>query len=272
MADEPRRRGNPLLMMIIVVLAILVPFYAWYGSWWGRPLTDEQVIERLSGEADAPEIQHALKEVARRLEEGSADPTRFRDLVIALADHPEPNVRRMVAFVLGHDPDEACHRTLVRLLSDEDLATRRNAALWLSKWRDPRARPILLEMLEPLEVRAPGEGVLDMKVRKGDAVSIGRDMAVIDQGDDRTISLRPPMNGQVLEVVHDDGDRVSRGAVICRLTPDPESVYEALRALMLVGRKEDAAAVEPFAAGRVEGMSPEVSRQARLTLDHLRSL
>jgi hypothetical protein len=57
---------------------------------------------------------------------------------------------------------------------------------------------------------------------------------------------------------------------VLRLAPDAEFVYEALRALFLVGAEEDLPEVERYAAG-VAGMPERVNQQAAQTAKAIRS-
>jgi len=268
--DKPAKKRSPILMVVIVALVVMVPFLAWYNSWFGRDLSDGRISEILATGTDGPEVQHALSRIQMRLQKGDESATRWRSRIIALTGHELPEVRRMVAWTLGHDPHETCRAALKTMLGDADLAARRNAAVALTKWRDDAGRAVLLKALKFIEVRAPAGGVLDLKVREGDAVTTGRDMAIIETKNSGDLSLRPPMNGRVLELAAAEGDRITSGSIVGTLAPDPESVFAALKALFLVGRAEDAARIEPFARGEVKYMTPEVTEQARKTLEKLR--
>jgi biotin carboxyl carrier protein len=269
MDEQPLKKRNPLPMAALLLLAVIVPFLAWYGSWFGRELTDSEITASLELDQEPRDIQHALLAVQSRLLAGDSTATRWRSQVIALKGIDQVQVRRMVAWVLGHDMDDACRDALVGMLGDADLATRRNAAVALTKWQDERSRPILLAALQPIEIRAPRGGTLDLKVVEGDPVGLGRDMAIVETSGDVTISLRPPIDGRVLRLDKKDGESVTEGELLGALSPDPQSVLAALKGLYLVGRKEDADAVRPFANGAVQHMTDQVTQQAKLTLDRL---
>ena len=66
-----------------------------------------------------------------------------------------------------------------------------------------------------------------------------------------------------------DGSRVAAGAEIAVLLPGQEQVWEALRALYLVGRPEDLEDVDRFSSG-AGGMPERARRQAALTAEAIR--
>ncbi len=72
-APSAARRRTPWPLIVVAVLFVVVPFLAWYGTWFGRALTDEQ-IEQYLGEADKPRhVQHALSEIEKRISKGDRE-------------------------------------------------------------------------------------------------------------------------------------------------------------------------------------------------------
>jgi hypothetical protein len=47
----------------------IVPFLTWYGTWFGRALSDEKIAEYLADEKNPRHIQHALTQIEARMEE-----------------------------------------------------------------------------------------------------------------------------------------------------------------------------------------------------------
>lgn len=269
--SAPGGARKSYILPLVVLLTVIAAFLSWYSSWFGRELAEEQIERYLTDpDADPQDTQHALANLQRRFSEERPGTRRFLPLVLDLADHPEPALRSQVAWVLGHVEDETAHDVLLELADDPVLQVRRNAACALSKWRDPRARPVLRAMLEPLEYRAPVAGVVDLKVEEEDPVTTGRDIGQISMDDGGVAALRVPAPGRVLEVAAEPESRVAEGQLLLKLAPSPKTAFAALKGLYLVGRAEDIPLVEPYAAGRVPDMSAEVHRQARITVDRLR--
>src|SRR5829696_7456278 len=101
------RRRTPWPLLVVAVLFVVVPFLAWYGTWFGRALTDEQ-IEQYLGEADRPRhVQHALSAVEKRIAAGDENARRWYPRVAALADSREKEVRLTAAWVMGADTRSA---------------------------------------------------------------------------------------------------------------------------------------------------------------------
>ena len=61
-----------------------------------------------------------------------------------------------------------------------------------------------------------------------------------------------------------DNAQVKTGEPLLLVDPSPEMVWESLRALYLIGQKEDLPAVNPYVRG-TEGMPPQIQQQAALT-------
>ena len=148
------RRRTPWPLVVVAVLFVVVPFLTWYLTWFGRPLSDEKMEEYLRG-GNARHAQHALSQIAKRIEEGRPGAERWNARVVALADSPVPDVRMTAAWVMGfeHRSDEF-RAALVKLLGDPEPVVRRNAARALVRFGDARARPELLSMLRPYAVKA----------------------------------------------------------------------------------------------------------------------
>lgn len=266
---RPRRGPVPIILFVVVGLLILL-FLSWYQGWWGRPLSDEQIVEYLDPSAPAGRIQHALAQLEDRLGPRYAGRERFRDPVAALKAHPEWEVRSQAAQVMGREPAEAYQSALRELVADPHPVVARNAACALSNFRDPLARPVLLEALKPVTVVAPAAGRLDLKLKAGDAVSSGRALGRIRDAAGVETEVRAWFGGYAEDLpAGRDGD-VKQGDPIVIISPDPKSVLAAIVALRSAGTKEDADALEPYAEGRVARMTPEIAPEARRTLEQLR--
>jgi hypothetical protein len=131
-------------------LALLsVPFVFWYQTWFGRTLTDSEITRALSANAPPRDTQHALSLLAAAMERGDKHPQFWYVEVAELSWHPNIQVRRMAAWVMGQDnQSELFHETLRTALSDSDTLVRSNAALALVRFGDACGRAELVRILE----------------------------------------------------------------------------------------------------------------------------
>jgi pyruvate/2-oxoglutarate dehydrogenase complex dihydrolipoamide acyltransferase (E2) component len=66
------------------------------------------------------------------------------------------------------------------------------------------------------------------------------------ESDGRTTEVRSPITGRLRELSAQPGKVVAAGDEIATLDPGTEQVWEALRALFLVGQSEDIPAIRPY--------------------------
>ena len=60
-AQKPSFGGRwTYAVLIVAVLFVSMPFLFWNATWFGRPLTDEQIAKAFQDRKHAREIQHAL--------------------------------------------------------------------------------------------------------------------------------------------------------------------------------------------------------------------
>src|SRR5262245_21021613 len=145
----PKRRF-PWGMLLVAAVFIIVPFISWYGTWFGRPLSDDQIAEYLNDEEKPRHIQHALDQIVAKMEVKPGGAERWYPKMVSLSSHRLPQIREWAAFTMGHDNhSEQFHAQLLALLKDDDAIVRRTAALWLVRFQDASGRPELVSMLEP---------------------------------------------------------------------------------------------------------------------------
>ena len=89
---KPRRASLPLI--IVAALFIIVPFLTWYGTWFGRNLSDEEIATYLAEENNPRHIQHALSRVEERVERGDPTAKKFYPQILALTKHPTGEIGR----------------------------------------------------------------------------------------------------------------------------------------------------------------------------------
>jgi multidrug efflux pump subunit AcrA (membrane-fusion protein) len=62
----------------------------------------------------------------------------------------------------------------------------------------------------------------------------------------QTTEVRSPITGRLLELAAQPGQSVAAGDELAMLDPGTEQVWEALRALYLIGQPEDIPAIRPY--------------------------
>jgi hypothetical protein len=264
-AAARRRRAN-LIIVVVAALTVLVPFLFWKDTWFGRSLTDQETAEYLTDKEKPRHAQHALVQLAERIERGDPAALQWYPDIVALRDTPVTELRVTLAWVLGMDNrSELFHKTLLQLLQDRDAMVRRNAALSLVRFGDAGGRKELLDMLRPQAVVAPASGTLRRTAGEGTSLDQQARLARIETpaGD---IDVRTLSAGAVVEWRKGEGEAVKQGDELAVLSPPEEHVWEALRALYLVGRPDDLPAVQQFS----ESGSARIREQATLTAAAIR--
>jgi len=265
--------GTPRNTFIIVVpiLVVLVTFLFWYQTWFGRPLSDQEMGQYLSDTSVPHKTQHALAQLSNRMARGDATTGRWYPQVISLAGSKQPQFRSMAAWVMGQDNRcEAFHRTLRGLLDDPAPLVRSNAALALSRFVDPAGEQQLQAMLQPFTLNAPRAGRLEFRARERDAVQSGGIVARLSVANDgNPVDVVSPIAGGIARLAAKDGAPIGAGDAIAVISPGESQVFEALRALLMVGHDASLPEVDRFAAG-APGMSDRVRQQAFLTAQAIR--
>jgi biotin carboxyl carrier protein len=256
----PRPSPRAYLLITLFALAmVLLPFLFWYSTWFGRRLSDTQLDEYFADAAHPRHVQHALVQVGERIVRGQSV-TRWYPRVIAQVVSPSFEVRQTAAWLMGQDRAyPPFHDALARLLSDPEPMVRRNAALSLAGFGDARARPELLAMLKGFTVMAPATGVVRWRVKPGDTVNPGTLVAHVGGRE-----VRVPVPGAVRALDVAEGAAAGQGSALLEVSADPDHVWEALRALYIVGRSADLNDVRRFTQP-LPGMPDRVARQAALT-------
>src|ERR1700687_2142998 len=122
-APPPPKKGLPpratFAILGVALLFVLMPYLFWQASWFGRPLTDQQ-LSRYLGDAEHPRnAQHGLVQLSERIDRRDPGVSRWYPQVIALTRNPETQVRLTAAWVMGHDnASSEFHQTLLGMLSD----------------------------------------------------------------------------------------------------------------------------------------------------------
>jgi biotin carboxyl carrier protein len=251
--------------MVVAALFIVVPFLAWYGTWFGRSLGDEEIAQYLS-DGKPRHAQHALSQVGERIVKGDASAARFYPQVVALSSSPVADLRMTAAWVMGLEHrSEEFRAALRRMLEDPEPIVRRNAALALVRFGDAAARTELLSMLRPFEVRARTEGTAMTALSVGTPVKRESLLVRYEIKPDAVEEVRSPLPGRVEQAFVKEGERFRAEDRLFVIGPDAGQVRDALIGLSYLGEGPDAAEVERYARG-VEGMPEAVKTQAAQTL------
>ena len=250
---------NRLLFLFTGWLIVLMPFLFWWNTWFGRQLSDKQLAEYLQDEKHPRHIQHALVQIGERMSRHDASVTHWYPDAVRLASYPVEEVRNTDAWVMGQDTSGAgFHEALLKMLSDPSLTVRGNAALSLVRFADASGRPQVLELLQPEKAVAPQSGKVIDTSSVGTAIRQGGIVAKL-RADGQTVEVRSPITGRLRTLSAQTGQTVSAGAEIATVDPGSEQVWEALRALYLIGQPEDIAAVLPY-----ERELPDIPDHVRL--------
>ena len=255
---------NRLLFFLTAWLIVLMPFLFWWNTWFGRQLSNKQLDEYLHDDKKPRHIQHALVQIGERLTKHDTSVTRLYPEVVRLASYPVAEVRNTDAWVMGQDTSGAdFHETLLKMLNDPSPLVRGNAALSLVRFGDATGRPQILALLQPADVKAPQLGKVIDTSTVGTAIHQGGVIAKLEQNG-QTIEIRSPIAGRLRNLSVKTGQSVSAGYEIATLDPSTEQVWEALRALYLVGKLDDLPAILPYER-ELPDIPDHVRQQAVLT-------
>jgi hypothetical protein len=262
-------RTQKLLFFVTAWLICLMPFLFWWNTWFGRKLSDQQLTEYLHDTKKPRHIQQALVQVGERITR--QDPTAkqwYPDLVRLAAD-PVEEVRNTDAWVMGQDTSAAGFRDmLLKMLADPSQMVRGNAALSLVRFGDATGRPQILELLQPAHITSPESGRIIDSDRPGTAVHQGGLIAKLEFANKQIAEIRSPIPGRI-RTVAGTGANLSAGAEVAVVDPANDQVWEALRALYLIGQPDDLSAIRPYERD-LPDISNDVRRQAAETEQAIR--
>ena len=273
--SEPRdpfvSRKATLIATAVAVASIVIPFWFWMDTWFGKPLSDEQIGEYLTDSERPRRAQHAMAQISARISSGDESVKAWYPSLLEIARHELPELRVTVAWLMGDDPSsQEFHAALRELVRDIHPMVRRNAALALAKFSDPAGREEMRGMLQPYRLLTDYDGVVTNRLRPGDAFDAGALVVrVHEDGSEEARDVRASLPGIVDRQLRNDGDRVSVGDEVTAIRPESTHVMQALLGLYLVGVPEDIDLIRPFQRPR-EGLPAQVAQQATLTLESIR--
>ncbi|MFZ0732036.1 MAG: HEAT repeat domain-containing protein [Candidatus Sulfotelmatobacter sp.] len=252
-------RTHKILFFVTGWLIVLMPFLFWWNTWFGRHLSDQQLTEYLHDDNKPRHIQHALVQLGDRMSRNDSSARRWYPDLVRVAGNPVEQVRNTDAWAMGQDTSGAgFHETLLKMLQDSSPIVRGNAALSLVRFGDATGRPEIAALLHPVSIAAPVNGRIADSDRNGTPIHQGGLIAKLaPAGSSQEIDLRSPIPGRI-RTVQQPGSYVNAGSEVAVIDPGTQQVWEALRALYLVGQMEDLEVVRPY-----ERDVPEVSNDVR---------
>jgi len=263
--SEVRKRipgSKPIL--ILAGLFIAATFLAWYFSWFGRELSDADISKYLADEKNPRHVQHALLQIQQRIQRGDGSAKSWYPQLVTLSGNPETEFRLTVAWLMGFDNSSPeFHNALLKLVHDEQPIVRRNAALALVTFKDNSGHDEIVAVLKPYVLKAPADGVVASSMHEGTNINRRTPLARIQQSDGKVVELRSPLPGRVNKIFKPNGSQITRDEDLMSLNSDEGSVWEALRALALVGTKDDLPLIDTYASAT--DASARVKEQANLT-------
>ncbi len=266
LARQPSRprmsTRNRLLFFLTAWLVVLMPFMFWWSTWFGRALTDKEMGEYLNDGSHPRHIQHAIVQLGQRVSRHDPSAARWYADLVRLAANPREEVRSTDAWVMGQDTTgRDFHEALLKMLGDPSLIVRGNAALSLVSFGDNAGRAQIVSLLQPVAITTPTAGRVMDTAAPGTAIHQGGLIAKLRDSDgdrQQTSELRSPITGRVRTLSTATGASVVPGTTIATVEPGEEQVWEALRALYLIGQLEDLPSIRPY-----ERELPEVPERLR---------
>jgi hypothetical protein len=264
-------RKYPWAIVVVIALFVIIPFVSWYGTWFGRPLSDAKMEEYLHDRNKPRNVQHALAQISQRIIDGDQSVKGWYPAIIEAASNDSPEVRLTAAWVMGQDNNyQDFHARLASLLSDSNPGVRHNAALALVRFGDASARPELVAMLEPTTLRAAVDGTVEFIVKdEGAALGAGVPVVRVTKDDGQIVEMRAPEAGRIESIAVADNSRVTEGAELMILSPESEQVRSGLVALYIIGQPDDIPAIRRYTRP-IQGLPDSVAKQALSTIEAIR--
>jgi len=253
-----------ILFFVTAWFIAFMPVMFWWNTWFGRTLSEKQVAEYLRDDKHPRHIQHALVQMGERMSRHDATVAQWYPEVVRLAAHPVEEVRNTDAWVLGQDTSgQGFHEALLKMLNDTSPLVRGNAALSLVRYGDAAGRQQIVSLLKSATITASVGGRVADAAKAGTAIHQGGLIAKL-QNDRETVDVRSPIAGRIRTLFAQPGGSVQAGAELATVDPAVDQVWEALRALYLVGQTDDLPVVTPYERELPE-IPDHIRQQAVLT-------
>jgi len=273
-AKSPIAKKWLIGILVLTFTFVLMPFLLWYMTTFSRPLTDADLSAYFTDSIHPRRAQHALSQIADRMTSPNAalreSAKPWYPEVIKFSAQGSDELRVTAAWVMGQDNQSAeFHAALLKQLDDANPMVKRNAALSLVRFADPAGHNVIVGMLSPYQMSAPNSGTLAIRLKIGDVINPGTMVAHILAPGEK-IEVRSQVPGTILQWSAADNSQVEAGKPMLLVDASPEIVWESLRALYLIGHKEDLPAVNRYVRG-ADGMPQQIQQQAALTSGEITS-
>ena len=269
---SPPKKRMPLrtrLIVFIVAWGILsLPYFFWRSSWFGRPLSDSEISQYLHDDARPRHIQHALVQIGERMSRArdhgqtpASAAQQWYPEMVRLASYRIEEVRTTDAWLMGQDPSQAeFRRALLTMLGDPSMMVRGNAALSLVTFGDNSGHDEIVAMLKPVTITAPMTGEIAAIAKPGDPIHSGTVVAQMEENSG-VAEARAPISGKIASVAVQRGQQVQKDTPVAVINPGSDQVWEALRALYLIGTTDDLPLVRSFQS-KSEDLGDRIRQQA----------
>lgn len=266
--DAQRSALRRIAVLLAIWIIALVPLLFVRTEWFGRPLSDQQIGEYLHAEQPYL-VEHALTQIGDRMARHDVSVSIWYADLVRLAGHHNEAVRALDATVMGNDPlQQSFHDTLLPLLEDASRLVRFRAALALARFGDASGHQEIIGGLQPWIVMAPTEGRVRELVRLGTAVRQSTSIGRIDS-DEGSQELLSPVNGRVIAVAADTGQRVNRVSELLQIEPGSDVLIDVLSSLARVGTAADLPIVS--AVEQRANVPERVRQQAAMAREAIRT-
>lgn len=266
-ASKPKRsmsRTQKVLFFATGWLIVLMPFLFWWNTWFGRHLTDQQLAEYIHDDKKPRHIQHALVQLGDRMSHADQSARQWYPDLLRLSTNSVEEVRNTDAWVMGQDTSgTGFHEALLKMLQDPSPMVRGNAALSLVRFGDATGRSEIVALLQPARILSPANGRVVDSDRPGTAIHKGGLVAKLQDEHGQTEEIRSPIPGHIRSVAQ-TGARLAVGGEVGVIDPATDQVWEALRALYIIGQPDDLPAVRAYQRDLPE-ISNDIRQQATET-------
>jgi hypothetical protein len=139
-----------IVVLCLIWVVALFPFVLLRRStWFGRPLSDQQIGEYLHANEKPRQIEHALEQIGQRMSRHDESVAIWYPDLVRLSTHPVEEVRAVDARVMGEAADVSDLRNALRIqLRDGSRPVRLDAALSLARAGDDSGHGEIADALQ----------------------------------------------------------------------------------------------------------------------------
>ena len=151
---RPARRRIVVLCLVWIIAIIPFVFFR-RDTWFGRPLSDQQIGEYLHANEKPRQIEYALGQIGQRMARHDNSVSIWYADLVRLSSHPLEEVRATDALVMGENAGlPMLHSALEDQLYDPSSSVRFNAAVSLARAGDKAGHDVIDSLLSQPNVRS----------------------------------------------------------------------------------------------------------------------